>query len=115
MLVQAGLCRTCSETTWLVFPRGGSNDVFDKVLNILPFLKRIVCQSALCDCNLLVKDDSATSGKHVCVMYTPLHTQTGVCRGIHVPIFLIFAPKHRLWVLSEAVLMCTHNLYFEQK
>ena len=23
--VQAGLCRTCSETTLLVFPRGGSN------------------------------------------------------------------------------------------
>ena len=26
MLVQAGLCRTCSETTLLVFPRGGSSD-----------------------------------------------------------------------------------------
>ena len=26
MLVQAGLCQTCSETTLLVFPRGGSND-----------------------------------------------------------------------------------------
>ena len=25
VLVQAGLCRTCSETTLLVFPRGGSN------------------------------------------------------------------------------------------
>ena len=25
--VQAGLCRTCSETTLLVFPRGGSNYV----------------------------------------------------------------------------------------
>ena len=24
--VQAGLCQTCSETTLLVFPRGGSND-----------------------------------------------------------------------------------------
>ena len=24
VLVQAGLCRTCSETTLLVFPRGGS-------------------------------------------------------------------------------------------
>ena len=24
MLVQAGLCQTCSETTLLVFPRGGS-------------------------------------------------------------------------------------------
>ena len=25
VLVQVGLCRTCSETTLLVFPRGGSN------------------------------------------------------------------------------------------
>ena len=25
VLVQAGLCRTCSETTLLVFPRGGSH------------------------------------------------------------------------------------------
>ena len=25
--VQVGLCRTCSETTLLVFPRGGSNEV----------------------------------------------------------------------------------------
>ena len=46
--------------------------------------------------------------------YTPLlYRKTGVCRGI--PIFLIFAPKHRLWVLGEAVLTCTHNLCFEQK
>ena len=30
--------------------------------------------------------------------YTPLlYSKTGICRGI--PIFLIFAPKHRLWVL----------------
>ena len=30
--------------------------------------------------------------------YTPLLcSKTGVCRGI--PTFLIFAPKHRLWVL----------------
>ena len=26
VLVQPGLCRTCSETTLLVFPRGGSNE-----------------------------------------------------------------------------------------
>ena len=36
--------------------------------------------------------------------------------GIHVPIFLNFAPKHELWVrLAEAVLTCTHNLCFEQR
>ena len=41
--------------------------------------------------------------------------KTGVCRGL--PIFLIFAPKHRLWVLvslGEAVLTCTYNLCFGQ-
>ena len=51
------------------------------------------------------------------VSYTPLHphcySKTGVYRGILY--FLIFALKHRSWVLTEAVLMCTHNLYFEQK
>ena len=55
-------------------------------------------------------------------MYTPctplLYSKTGVCGGI--PIFLIFAPKHRLWVLvrtasREAVLTCTHNLCFGAK
>ena len=31
--------------------------------------------------------------------YTPLlYSKIGVCRGI--PIFLIFDPKHRLWVLA---------------
>ena len=28
MLVQTGLCQTCSETTLLVFPRGGSYTVY---------------------------------------------------------------------------------------
>ena len=28
MTVHPGLCRTCSETTLLVFPRGGSNDLY---------------------------------------------------------------------------------------
>ena len=31
------------------------------------------------------------------------------------PLVLIFASKHRLWVLAEAVLTCTHNLCFEAK
>ena len=40
-----------------------------------------------------------SSGKHVRVMYTPLNpnSKTGVYRGI--PIFLIFASKHRMRVL----------------
>ena len=45
--------------------------------------------------------------ENVSMKYIPLHTpliyrKTGVYRGI--PIFLIFVPKHRLWVLGEAVL-----------
>ena len=37
MLVQAGLCRTCSETTLLVFPQGGSNNVtgFHSVIGVI--------------------------------------------------------------------------------
>ena len=86
------------------------------------------------------------SGEHVREMYTPSNPifiyKTGVCRGI--PIFPIFASKHRLWVLvritmkcilpnppllysrtgvcrviaiflAEAFLTCTHNLCFEGK
>ena len=50
--------------------------------------------------------------------HTPLlYSKIGVCRGI--PIFLIFAPKQIVGTrknrLGEAVLMCTHNLCFEQK
>ena len=41
--------------------------------------------------------------------YTPLlYSKTGVYRGMHY--FLIFALKHRLWVLVR-----THNICFEQK
>ena len=46
---------------------------------------------------------------------TPLlYSKTGVYRGIHF--FLIFALKHRFWVLvrTAAVLTCTHSQYFEQ-
>ena len=42
------------------------------------------------------------------------YSKIGVYRGIHY--FLIFALKHRLWLLvNEAVLTCTHNICFEQK
>ena len=33
VLVQDGLCRTCSETTLLVFPRGGSFHVLTATIN----------------------------------------------------------------------------------
>ena len=46
--------------------------------------------------------------------YSPLlYSKTGVYRSKHF--FLIFALKYRLWILTEAVLTCTHNLCFEQK
>ena len=46
-------------------------------------------------------------------LYTPLlYSKTVVYRGIHY--FLIFALKHRLWVLvrTAAVLTCTHKAMF---
>ena len=40
--------------------------------------------------------------------YTPLlYRKTGVCRGI--PIFLIFALKHRLWVLVPTTYVLSKN------
>ena len=46
--------------------------------------------------------------------YIPLlFSKTGVHKGIHF--FLIFALKHRLWVLVEAVFTCTHNQCFRVK
>ena len=45
---------------------------------------------------------------------TPLlYSKTGVYRSIII--FLIFARKHRLWVLVRAVLTNTHSLYFRAK
>ena len=50
----------------------------------------------------------STSEKHVRAMNTPCKTE--ICRAI--PIFLIFASKHRLWVLVRTA---SANLCFEQK
>ena len=47
----------------------------------------------------------------VCSIPPLSYSKTGVYRSIHN--FLIFALKHRLWVL--VVLTCTHNLCFERK
>ena len=45
-------------------------------------------------------------------MYTPLRPtfiyKNGVCIGI--PIFLIFAPKHRLWILVIVQLIHVHAI-----
>ena len=50
--------------------------------------------------------------------FDPLKTHFYIVKpgftGVYI-IFLISAQKHRLWVLDEAVLTSTHNLYFEQK
>ena len=64
--------------------------------------------------------------KHVREIFTPLKPHFYIEKlgfaGVYL-FFLIFDPKHRLWVLVrtamarqfEAVLTCTHNLCFEQK
>ena len=48
-----------------------------------------------------------------------VHIQTirKTCSCNEYPFFLIFDPKHTLWVhvSGEAVLTCTHNVCFEQK
>ena len=46
---------------------------------------------------------SVCPSTNMSVMYTPLFiSKTGVCRGI--PIFLIFDPKQRLWVLVRTAM-----------
>ena len=56
------------------------------------------------------------SGKHVRAIYTPLHPTIVKLGFTGYRFFLIFALKHRLWVLVRtASLTCTHNLRFEQK
>ena len=65
-------------------------------------------------CRLLV---FPWGGSCPCIEYPHLYIEkTGVYMGIHVPIFLIIDPKHRLWVLvrREAALTCIHNQCFEQ-
>ena len=61
---------------------------------------------------------TCTSRKHAYIILTPLNPTFIIVKlgftGVYI-IFLISAQKHRLWVLSEAVLTSTHNLYFEQK
>ena len=45
-----------------------------------------------------------------------LYSKTGVCRGI--PIFLIFAPKHRLWVRVPSINVLSKyykNIVFSQR
>ena len=51
VLVQAGLCRTCSETTVLVFPRGGSYNVGHCCH---PMLHRRVYNSTRCSASSLL-------------------------------------------------------------
>ena len=60
-----------------------------------------------------------TSAKHDREIYTLLNpTFTYIenlgFAGVYL-FFLISDPEHRLWVLSEAVLSCTHNQCFVQK
>ena len=98
MTAQAGLCQTCSETTLLVFPRGGSF-VNSKVV-------------------------LGTSGKHVHEINNPLYPSFIYFNwGLHGYTFFLFfvqnidcgyslEPPHSGG--GEAVLMCTHDQCFEQ-
>ena len=59
VLVQAGLCRTCPETTLLVFPRGGSNFKSDalallpSVFTSIDFIKMLYQMDILRNSNVL--------------------------------------------------------------
>ena len=81
--VKAGLCQTWSEIPKVLFSHIAAH--------FFPYIQSQV---------------HANIRKHVRVIRTPLYSilysKTGVCRGI--PIFLIFAPKHRLWILTIYVL-----------
>ena len=59
-----------------------------------------------------VNENEHENNMSVQYTYTPLnsmfYSKTWVYRGI--PVFLVFDPKYRLYVLT-----CTHNLCFEQK
>ena len=86
--VQAGLCWTWSEIQIVGF-----------VMHRLNWNHNLIFHRAA---TVSVKLEDNASGKHVRAMNTPLNPtfinrKTQVCMGI--PIFLIFAPKHRLCVL----------------
>ena len=53
-LVQAGLCRTCSETTLLVFPRGGSI-VFQVNMDIV-FPPEKISLCIVCECKQIISE-----------------------------------------------------------
>ena len=60
-----------------------------------------IVMATIYDIKALARYIQVASSLHVYAKYTPLYpplySKTGVWRGI--PIFLIFDPKHRLWVL----------------
>ena len=130
MLVQAGLCRTCSETTLLVFPRGGSyiRDPVSRTIYLVLFLislQLFQCKVTIYNCwwctlpllfciwfylyFLTISVSKSRSHQETMSMksvppVTPFYIIKRVYMG--VPKFLILDPKHR-WG--------THNLCFEQK
>ena len=40
------------------------------------------------------------------------HIKNGVYRGLHFFSSYFFVSKHRLWILSKVIILCTHNLCF---
>ena len=111
VLVHVGLCRPCSETTLLVFPRGGSY----KQLSIR---KR---ESVKLKESTENAKQGPPSGKHVREMITP-STPFYISKLGYVWVYLFsyFCSKTQIVGtrqdrLGEAVLTCTHNLCFEHK
>ena len=85
---------------------------------MLPYGPKSVSQVR--DRNLLTRIDiNLTCPCGLYPLAPHFYIKNWVYKGIHF--FLIFALKHRSWVLvrtaslTEAVLTCTHDLYFEQK
>ena len=86
MTVQAGLCQTCSETTLLVFPRGGSNTLKAHCFNTTCICSNSVFQQSFCFLrNLLIT-------KHAHMIYSNFfRSKIDNFQRKSFDIFLIFA------------------------
>ena len=91
VLVQVGLCRTCSETTLLVFPRGGSKNVDSS-------------------CTVLSDDTLSVSIMHgVFVQLPPIYGE-GLNNGISVFSAMRYAPHPGDKTLLSAILFAIENI-----
>ena len=79
MLVQAGLCRTCSETTLLVFPRGGSFILnMNTCSNVNSSVRKaddthLLTRDYLCDLRTTIADEINITPSIGCCVGTAIH------------------------------------------